>query len=697
MTRESTVKFCREELDKHGLSDWHIRIHPKMDVLGLCSYKDKCIILSSHHLDIHPDPEILNTIRHEIAHALTPGHGHDSVWEECAKRIGCTSIARVSHLSYPDHVIDAIRSGATVEVTFETEVIHRPKYQITRLQDKCEFCGKVAKLKREVLIESKDDVTPDRKLLFLECGHLIVKHIPKGTPFQTLVSNHWKDEVKECKHEWVHNQCIHCKEYKLFPFQVEGARFTEAALSVNKGDGIFDEMGLGKTIQSLAYLKFHEEKTPVLFIVKSKSKFQWFKEILRWCGPSYLPQIIQTSTDFLIPNLKCYIISHDMLVAKERKGKNGKTIKQGFDGARFKELGIKTIVVDECQLIKNPDASRTQEVRKLCKDAQVIALSGTPWKNRGSEFFTILNILAPTKFPSYQQFIDRWVDTYWDGKHVKQGGIRRVEEFREYTKDIVIRREVSEVMKEMPEVNPTLFFTELNKWEQSEYDDAETDFVKWYIDAEANDELGKFGGEGNILAKLAKMRHLVALAKIPATVEFVNQFVEETEQKITVFTHHKDVHALLVDELKKSNPNIPVFSLVSELSPLRAFQIAEEFNKTEVCILVASTMAFGEAINLQTCGTAILHERQWNPQNEEQAAPGRFRRIGSTFKVVNVTYMTAGGTVDEILADIVSKKRAFFHNSMNKTEMQVWNEAEFAKELAQGIVRQFQSKKRNKK
>jgi hypothetical protein len=693
MTRESATHLLRQELDVNDLKDWSIRLTPRTDVPGLCSPKDKCIILSTHHIDINPDPEILNTIKHEVAHALTIGHAHDEVWQAKARELGCTSVGPCSHLTLPPDVIDAIRSGATLEVTFETEIIHKPKYQITRLRDKCEFCGKVAKSVKETLIPGDDF---DQKMIFLECGHLLIKKIPKGTQFDKLVSNWWEEEVKNCNHEWAGNRCTKCNEFKLFPFQQDGARFIEAALSVNKGAAIFDEMGLGKTVQALADIHFHaEERCPLLVITKSSIKFQWFKEILRWCGPKFIAQIISSSNEFLIPNLKVYIISYDMLVSKERNGKNGKKIKQGFDGQRLIDLGIKTVIIDESQQIKNPDASRTQEVRKLVKNCKVIPLSGTPWKNRGSEFFTVLNMLDPMKFYSYAQFVDRWVDVYFDGKYTKQGGIRRVEAFRDFTKDLLIRREVSDVMKEMPDVNRTLFYIEMEKVEQKSYDDEVSDFVAWYNDAQANDELNSFSSESNILAKLAKMRHITGLAKIPATVDYVKDFIESTGRKITVFVHHKDVGDILVNECKSAG--ITTFKLTAEMDAMSRFETQEKFNLTDSCVLIASTLASGEGINLQSCGDAIMHERQWNPQNEDQAAPGRFRRIGSTFKTVNVTFMTASDTVDDILAGIVDRKRQFFHTSMNKGDMPVWNTGGFAKELADGIVKSFENKKKGMK
>jgi hypothetical protein len=160
-------------------------------------------------------------------------------------------------------IIDAIRSGADVKVDFETEVIHRPKYTVTRLQDKCPYCGKVAVEKSHVNIDIKADDKPNLRFIKLECGHTLTKEIPKGTPFHKLVSNGWLDSVRSCNHEWDRNQCIKCLEHKLFPFQVDGAKFVESALAVGKGALIADEMGLGKTDQLEALLHYHPEYFPV--------------------------------------------------------------------------------------------------------------------------------------------------------------------------------------------------------------------------------------------------------------------------------------------------------------------------------------------------------------------------------------------------------------------------------------------------
>ena len=59
------------------------------------------------------------------------------------------------------------------------------------------------------------------------------------------------------------------------------------------------------------------------------------------------------------------------------------------------------------------------------------------------------------------------------------------------------------------------------------------------------------------------MRHIVAFAKIPATMEFLSDFIEQTERKIVIFHHHIDVGEILVDECKKKFPDVPVIHIVS--------------------------------------------------------------------------------------------------------------------------------------
>jgi predicted SprT family Zn-dependent metalloprotease len=51
--------------------------------------KGKLISLSKRLVELNSEEEVLNTILHEIAHALTPKDHHGEAWQMKAKAIGC--------------------------------------------------------------------------------------------------------------------------------------------------------------------------------------------------------------------------------------------------------------------------------------------------------------------------------------------------------------------------------------------------------------------------------------------------------------------------------------------------------------------------------------------------------------------------------------------------------------------------------
>jgi hypothetical protein len=86
-----TIEITNTLLDFYGLTGWRCVVNKRLtSSLGQCCYSRRIIQIGYNYL-MYEDTdfkEVLNTIKHEIAHALCPKQKHNNVWKECAKRIG---------------------------------------------------------------------------------------------------------------------------------------------------------------------------------------------------------------------------------------------------------------------------------------------------------------------------------------------------------------------------------------------------------------------------------------------------------------------------------------------------------------------------------------------------------------------------------------------------------------------------------
>ena len=314
----------------------------------------------------------------------------------------------------------------------------------------------------------------------------------------------------------------------------------------------------------------------------------------------------------------------------------------------------------------------------------VLALSGTPIKNHAGEYFPILNILHPEIFPSQAQYEIDFCNSYTSGYGYKIDGLSRFGEskFKNLTKDWIIRYDREAVLPDLPKIFRKNFFVELGDEVAQAYKKAYIDFQEAYLEGSSD-----FGEQGNILAKLNRMRHLTGIAKILPISEFVQEFLEDNERKITLFVHHKDVGLGLFNHISKICSELKIdapLQLTSENAGSDVGARIDEEWKTDPRkrVMIASTLSAGEGKNWQMCSDAILVERQWNPANEEQAE-GRFPRPGISKEVesISITYALALGTPDEYLAEIVERKREICRKTMGN-ESVAWDQTSVIREMA---------------
>lgn len=557
------------------------------------------------------------------------------------------------------------------------------------------------------------------------------------------------------------------------------------------------EQRLGKTVCALLALKAHPELLPVIIVCKASIKMQWFMEIMDRLDD--IPQVINGGNE--LPVLDIVIISIDTLGRAKWVSDEAVTRK------------YKTIIIDECQSIKNHDAGRTNAFRKLCMRSQVvareytpnlptrlrvqqmaqnlmdyhgvsgrfalnfeklqqnklglcecysdkdgiirgtitidkrhaendkesdvletilheiahaitpgaghkdiwkdtskaiggddntfsswcsgtekvteefnkplniIALSGTPIKNHAGEYFPILNILHPELFPYRAPFIQDWCEWYSDAYGKKLGGIKkwRMEEFKRLTDPFIFNYTREQVAPDLPTINRQPLFVEIeNKAVRKAYGEA----LEEFLDAEEDEDISTL----SVIGRLAKLRHIVGFAKIIPIKEYVDEFMEnfDGEKNLVVFVHHKDVGEHLKMKLEREGHRVLTFT--SDLNGNQRFAVIQEFNKATGTILIASTGAAGEGVTIKNCNDIIIAERQWNPATEEQAEARSIHKETKDSKI-NVVYVTAIGTIDEMLASIVGRKRAAINSVLSGDTSIPWDADSILKELTAELRR----------
>ena len=89
---ESARTIAVRLMDKYDLfdKDWKFAFDNARRRLGLCSYRRKTISLSKNYLPLVDEAEVIDTVLHEIAHALVgKKQGHNWIWKQKAVEIGC--------------------------------------------------------------------------------------------------------------------------------------------------------------------------------------------------------------------------------------------------------------------------------------------------------------------------------------------------------------------------------------------------------------------------------------------------------------------------------------------------------------------------------------------------------------------------------------------------------------------------------
>ncbi|KAK9934161.1 hypothetical protein M0R45_021313 [Rubus argutus] len=442
-----------------------------------------------------------------------------------------------------------------------------------------------------------------------------------------------------------------CIESKLLEFQREGVRFI-----LQHGGRVLlaDEMGLGKTLQAIAVASCIRDSWPVLILTPSSLRLQWASMIQQWMNipPSDILVVLSQSGG---SNRAGYTI-----VSSSTKGTihlDGLFNIISYDIVpklhnQLMASDFKVVIADESHFLKNAQAKRTTASLPVIKKAQyALLLSGTPALSRPIELFKQLEALYPDVYKNVHEYGKRYCKGGMFGMY--QGASNHEELHNLMKATVMIRRLKNDVLSELPVKRRQQVFLDLAEKDMKQINALfrELEVVKQRIKAckskEEVDSL-KFT-EKNLINKIYTDS---AEAKIPAVLDYLGTVIE-AGCKFLVFAHHQSmIDAIYQFLLKKKVGCIRIDGSIPTVE--RQAYVTEFQEKDSVKAAVLSIKAGGVGLTLTAASTVIFAELSWTPGDLIQAED-RAHRIGQVSSV-NVYYLLANDTVDDIIWDVVQSK-----------------------------------------
>jgi predicted SprT family Zn-dependent metalloprotease len=101
---ERASSLAVDGLREHGLDGWTFRLDRARQRAGACFYRARRISLSRHFIENNDESEVLDTIRHEVAHALAWEHGRETGHGAAWKR-WCTVTGASPRRCYAEEIV----------------------------------------------------------------------------------------------------------------------------------------------------------------------------------------------------------------------------------------------------------------------------------------------------------------------------------------------------------------------------------------------------------------------------------------------------------------------------------------------------------------------------------------------------------------------------------------------------------------
>jgi len=437
---------------------------------------------------------------------------------------------------------------------------------------------------------------------------------------------------------------------ELRPYQKLGVQWLWTLRGLELGGCLADDMGLGKTIQVLGVLSMsrrQKEKGVDLLVVPASLIDNWRLEIERFAPEINVliahPSAIPSRELKKLPEKK--VAAHDAVITTY-----GTVMRTEW----MKSHAWRSVILDEAQAIKNPDAKQTRAVKALDSRWR-LALTGTPVENRLGDLWSIFDFLNPGLLGSTKAFNGLC-------KSMASGGYAPL---RRLMQPYVLRRLKTDksVIADLPDKTEVNAYCLLSKRQAALYQQSVKEMKT------AIEEIDGIERRGVVLAFLLRFKqicnhpsHWLGDGSYEAEdsgklsrLRELSESIASRQAKVLVFTQFREMIEPLAGFLAT------VFGrsglVMHGGTPVKQRQgLVKSFQEDErVPFMVLSLKVGGTGLNLTAASHVIHFDRWWNPAVENQATDRAFR-IGQK-KNVLVHKFICRGTVEERIDELLAGKQ----------------------------------------
>ena len=436
-----------------------------------------------------------------------------------------------------------------------------------------------------------------------------------------------------------------------YPHQIRGIR----DLAKRGSFLLADEMGLGKTLQALTVAAIDFERgwaNRVIAVTPASLKWNWKAEIQEFTKFScyvldgtprqrtaQLEEFVDQKIDILIVNYEQVVAHLDHLN------------KIGFDIAIF----------DEAHYLKGHKTKRTKACHQL-RSTRNFLLTGSPLLNQVNELWSLLYMIAPTEFPNYWKFVNRYA-VFGGYKDKQIIGVKNSLELQERVAGVMLRRLKKDVL-DLPDKQYVPVRIDLHPEQRKLYDQAVEEMK---IDLPDNPNPMEIE---NALSRFLRLKQICGTTaaisgyedhstKLDVCVERAVE-ITENDERVVIFTQFRKIQECIMRRLQEDH-GILCWELNGDTPKKERVAVVKDWaNHPKSGAIVCMLQVAGVGLNMTAASKCIFVDKLFVPKLNEQAED-RLHRIGaSKTQPIQIIHLIARNTIESRIESILKRKRKLF-------------------------------------